>query len=168
MPGYRTLSVIVHDNDIATLNIARPSKSNAVDLDMWDELPLALEYLDQRDDVRVVGFLSVHTDHHDVPVFPYHHHDECRCEVLKSSTWHADTPLRAGKEFLFRHRLLCSQQHLEHCQCAMPWKGQGSPQKAHYAMAGMCGASADCWPSLMVHILTLSPLKLPSGDLQDL
>lgn len=55
MPGFHTLSVIVHNNDTATLDLARPSKSNAVDLDMWDELPLALEYLDQRDDVRVVG-----------------------------------------------------------------------------------------------------------------
>ena len=44
---------------MASLELARPSKSNAVDLDMWDELPLALEYLDHRDDVRVVHSLAI-------------------------------------------------------------------------------------------------------------
>ena len=59
MPEFRTLSVNVHGNNVASLELARPSKSNAVDLDMWDELPLALEYLDHRDDVRVVRSLAI-------------------------------------------------------------------------------------------------------------
>ena len=54
MREFRTLTVSKAKDNVATLELARPSKSNAVDLDMWDELPLALEYLDQRDDVRVV------------------------------------------------------------------------------------------------------------------
>ena len=58
MREFRTLSVDIQGNSVATLELARPSKSNAVDLDMWDELPLALEYLDHRDDVRVVRNLA--------------------------------------------------------------------------------------------------------------
>lgn len=54
MRKFRTLAVSEPEKNVATLELARPSKSNAVDLDMWDELPLALNYLDQRDDVRVV------------------------------------------------------------------------------------------------------------------
>ena len=54
MREFRTLAVSNPEKNVATLELARPSKSNAVDLDMWDELPLALDYLDQRDDVRVV------------------------------------------------------------------------------------------------------------------
>jgi len=54
MREFRTLSVGIQGDNVATLELARPSKSNAVDLDMWDELPLALKYLDHRDDVRVV------------------------------------------------------------------------------------------------------------------
>ena len=54
MRELRTLAVSRPEKNVATLELARPLKSNAVDLDMWDELPLALDYLDQRDDVRVV------------------------------------------------------------------------------------------------------------------
>ena len=54
MRELRTLAVSKPEKNVATLELARPLKSNAVDLDMWDELPLALDYLDQRDDVRVV------------------------------------------------------------------------------------------------------------------
>lgn len=54
MPSFRTIEVSSEENNVAILELARPSKSNAVDLDMWDELPLALDYLDHRDDVRVV------------------------------------------------------------------------------------------------------------------
>ena len=59
MPEFSTLSVNVDGSHVATLDLARPSKSNAVDLDMWDEIPLALEYLDHRDDVRVVRSLPM-------------------------------------------------------------------------------------------------------------
>ena len=54
MRELRTLAVSNPEKNVAILELARPLKSNAVDLDMWDELSLALEYLDQRDDVRVV------------------------------------------------------------------------------------------------------------------
>ena len=54
MRDFKTLAVSKPEKNVATLELARPLKSNAVDLDMWDELPLALNYLDQRDDVRVV------------------------------------------------------------------------------------------------------------------
>lgn len=54
MHEFRTLAVSNPENNVAILELARPLKSNAVDLDMWDELPLALDHLDQRDDVRVV------------------------------------------------------------------------------------------------------------------
>ena len=57
MPEFSTLRVSVDGSQVASIELARPSKSNAVDLDMWDELPLALEYLDHRDDVRVVRSL---------------------------------------------------------------------------------------------------------------
>ena len=59
MPSFRTIEVSSEENNVAILELARPSKSNAVDLDMWDELPLALEYLDHRDDVRVVNTLAL-------------------------------------------------------------------------------------------------------------
>ncbi|EIE24808.1 ClpP/crotonase [Coccomyxa subellipsoidea C-169] len=52
--NYNTLEIHINAQNVATLELSRGAKSNAVNSEMWDELPPALELLDRRDDLRVV------------------------------------------------------------------------------------------------------------------
>ena len=58
MASAPTFNTVVVDVDrtthVGTLRLNRPSKSNAIDADMWREIPLAVKYLDKDEDVRVV------------------------------------------------------------------------------------------------------------------
>lgn len=54
-PTYNTIVVDVDATiHVGTLRLNRPSKSNAIDADMWAEIPSAVKYLDENEDVRVV------------------------------------------------------------------------------------------------------------------
>ena len=54
-PSFKTIVVDVdRETRVGTLRLNRPRKSNALDPDMWREIPLALDWLDSDSDVRVV------------------------------------------------------------------------------------------------------------------
>jgi delta(3,5)-delta(2,4)-dienoyl-CoA isomerase len=54
-PSFKTVVVEVdRDAGVGTLRLNRPRKSNAIDPDMWLEIPRALAWLDQDEDVRAV------------------------------------------------------------------------------------------------------------------
>lgn len=54
-PVFNTVVVDVDAiTHVGTLRLNRPSKSNAIDADMWVEIPSAVKYLDESEDVRVV------------------------------------------------------------------------------------------------------------------
>ena len=54
-PRFKTVVVDVDaGTHVGTLRLNRPSKSNAIDGDMWTEIPRAVQWLDARSDVRVV------------------------------------------------------------------------------------------------------------------
>jgi enoyl-CoA hydratase/carnithine racemase len=54
-PRFKTVVVDVDAGTrVGTLRLNRPSKSNAIDGDMWTEIPRAVQWLDARSDVRVV------------------------------------------------------------------------------------------------------------------
>jgi enoyl-CoA hydratase/carnithine racemase len=54
-PSFKTVVVDVdRDAHVGTLRLNRPRKSNAIDPDMWLEIPRALRWLDEDEDVRVV------------------------------------------------------------------------------------------------------------------
>ena len=58
-PSFNTVVVDVNRvTYVGTLRLNRPSKSNAIDADMWREIPLAVKYLDDDEDVRVVVLLG--------------------------------------------------------------------------------------------------------------
>ncbi|KAK9918581.1 hypothetical protein WJX75_005126 [Coccomyxa subellipsoidea] len=52
--SFTTLQLDINTDNVATLELSRGAKSNAVNTEMWDELPQALDLLDARDDLRVV------------------------------------------------------------------------------------------------------------------
>lgn len=55
LPTFNTLIVDVdRTTHVGSLRLNRPSKSNAIDADMWAEIPLAVKFLDEDEDVRVV------------------------------------------------------------------------------------------------------------------
>ncbi|WP_020408023.1 crotonase/enoyl-CoA hydratase family protein [Hahella ganghwensis] len=53
MSDYTTLNVTQH-KAVATVELSRPEKANALNMAMWDELKAAMEWADQEDTVRVV------------------------------------------------------------------------------------------------------------------
>jgi delta(3,5)-delta(2,4)-dienoyl-CoA isomerase len=54
-PSFKTVVVEVdRDAGVGTLRLNRPRKSNAIDPDMWLEIPRALAWLDEDEDVRAV------------------------------------------------------------------------------------------------------------------
>ncbi len=54
-PNFKTVVVDVDcDAGVGTLRLNRPRKSNAIDPDMWLEIPRALAWLDEDEDVRAV------------------------------------------------------------------------------------------------------------------
>ena len=54
-PTFRTVEVAVDvATGVGTLRLNRPAKSNALDADMWREIPAALDFLDAHDRVRAV------------------------------------------------------------------------------------------------------------------
>jgi enoyl-CoA hydratase len=53
IPTYETLELDVEDQ-VATVNLNRPDKANAMNLAMWRELQAAFEWLDEEPSVRVV------------------------------------------------------------------------------------------------------------------
>ena len=53
MPNYQTLNVTVTDA-IAHVELNRPEKRNAMNMDMWEELQASLAWCDETDAVRVV------------------------------------------------------------------------------------------------------------------
>ena len=54
-PTFKTVVVEVdRATHVGTLRLNRPSKSNAIDADMWSEIPMAVKHLDDDADVRVV------------------------------------------------------------------------------------------------------------------
>lgn len=55
LPTFKTVVVDVdRAAHVGTLRLNRASKSNAIDADMWAEVPLAVQCLDDDQDVRVV------------------------------------------------------------------------------------------------------------------
>ena len=54
-PRFKTVVVSVDaGSHVGTLRLNRPSKSNAIDGDMWTEIPKAVRWLDDQAEVRVV------------------------------------------------------------------------------------------------------------------
>lgn len=54
-PRFKTVVVSVDaGSHVGTLRLNRPSKSNAIDGDMWAEIPKAVQWLDDQAEVRVV------------------------------------------------------------------------------------------------------------------
>ena len=54
-PRFKTVVLSVDaGSHVGTLRLNRPSKSNAIDGDMWTEIPKAVRWLDDQAEVRVV------------------------------------------------------------------------------------------------------------------
>ena len=54
-PTFKTVVVSVDPTThVGTLRLHRPAKSNAIDADMWSEIPLAVRFLDDSQDVNVI------------------------------------------------------------------------------------------------------------------
>jgi delta(3,5)-delta(2,4)-dienoyl-CoA isomerase len=58
-PTFKTVVVDVdRTTHVGTLRLNRPASSNAIDADMWLDIPNAVRYLDEDDGVRVVVLRS--------------------------------------------------------------------------------------------------------------